>query len=127
MEALVWVDAYQAQSFGGEPAVGQHVTWPISGQLNRTALTEHVGADTAAQVPVGVDWHARRAEDTVNHTGLVTGIEVYRCRHAHGHVVPGTLRTRPVVEADGLEPEKDGVHFVGYLVTATNIRQVVER
>jgi hypothetical protein len=127
MEALVWVDAYQVQSFAGESfAVGQHVTWPISGQLNRTALTEHFGADTAAELSMGVDWHAQRAEDTVSHTGVVTRIEVYRCRLAQGHVVPGTVETYPVVEAGGWEPEGDGVHFIGYLVTLTNIRPVVE-
>lgn len=127
METLVWVEAYQVQS-GGEPfVVGQDVTWPISGQLNRTALTEHVGADTAAQVSMVVDWHARRAEDTADHTGLVTRIEAYRCRHAQGHVVPGTVETYPVGEADGWEPEEGGSHFVGYLVTLKNIRQEVER
>jgi hypothetical protein len=128
VETLVWVDAYQVQSFGGEPfAVGQDVTWPISGQLNRTALTEHVGADTASQVSMGVDWHARRAEYTADHTGLVMRIEAHRCRHAQGHVVPGTVETSPVGEADGWEPEQDGSDFVGYLVTLTDIRQVVER
>jgi hypothetical protein len=128
METLVWVDAYQVQSFGGEPfAVGQDVTWPISGHINRTALTEHLGADTAAQVSMGVDWHARRAADTADHTGLVTHIEAYRCRHATGHVVPGTVETYPVGEADGWEPEEDDLHFVGYLVTLTNIRSEVER
>jgi uncharacterized protein DUF6578 len=107
--------------------VGQDVTWPTSGQLNRTALTEHVGADTAAQVSMGVDWHARRAEDTVKLTGLVTRIETYRCRHAQGHVVPETVEKCCVGEADGWEPEEDGSHFVGYLVTLTNIRQEDER
>lgn len=121
MEALVWVDAYQVQSFGGQPfAVGQQVTWPI-GQLNRAALTELVGADTAAQVSMAVDWHARLAEDTVDHTGLVTSIEVYRCRLAQGHVIPGTVETCPVVEADGWEPEDEGARFAGYLVTLTNV------
>ena len=128
MEALVWVDAYQVQSFGGEPfAVGQDVTWPISGQLNRTALTEIVGAETAAELSMAVDWHAGRAEDTVDHIGLVTRIEVYRCRHVHGHVVAGTVETYPVVEADGWESEEDGAHFVGYLATLTSIRRAVER
>lgn len=127
METLVWVQAYQVQS-GGEPfAVGQDVTWPISQQLNRTALTEHVGAETAAQISMAVDRHALRPEDTADHTGIVTRIEAYRCRHAQGHVVPGTVETYPVVEADGWEPEEDGSHFVGYLVTLTNIRQEVER
>ena len=70
-DALVWVEAYQVQSYGGEPfAVGQHVTWPISRQFNERALTEHVGADTAAQISMGVDWHALRPEDTVDHTGI---------------------------------------------------------
>ena len=123
MDALVFVDAYQVQSFGGEPfAVGQNVTWPL-GQVNRAALTEHVGSDIAAQVSMGVDWHARRAEDTVIHTGVVTRIEGYFCRHSQGHVVHGTVETHPVVEANGWEPEHDGVNFVGYLVSLTNIRQ----
>lgn len=127
METLVWVDAYQVQS-GGEPfAVGQDVTWPISGQLNGTALTEHVGPDTAAQISMSVDRHALRPEDIADHTGIVTRIEAYRCRHAAGHVVPGMEETYPVVEADGWEPEEDGSDFVGYLVTLTNIRQKLGR
>jgi hypothetical protein len=76
---------------------------------------------------MGVEWHGRRAEDTADHTGLVTRIEAYRCRHAQGHVVPGTVETYPISEADGWEPEEDGSHFVGYLVTLTNVRQEVER
>ena len=128
MDALVWVDAYQVQSYGGQRfAVGQHVTWPISMQFNERALTEHVGADTAAQISMGVDWHALRPEDTVDHTGIVSHIEVYRCRLAQGHVVPGSVDTYPVVEADGWEAEGDGVHFSGYLVTLTDIRQAVGR
>lgn len=121
METLVWVDAYQVQSIGERFAVGQDVTWPISAQLNRTALTEHVGADTASQVSMVVDWHAPRAEDTADHTGRVIRIGAYRCRHAQGHVVPGTVESYPVGEADGWEPEEDGSHFVGYLVTLTNV------
>jgi hypothetical protein len=128
MDALVWVDAYQVQSYGGEPfAVGQQVAWPISMQFNERALTEHVGAATAAQVSMVVDWHALRPEDTVDHTGIVSHIEVYRCRLAQGHVVPGSVETHPVVEADGWEPEEDGVHFSGYLMTLTSIRPAVER
>jgi hypothetical protein len=127
MEALVWVDAYQVQSFAGEPfAVGHLVTWPMTGQLNGAALAEHVGADTAAQVSMAVDWHAARAEDTVGHRGVVTRIEGYRCQHAQGHVVPGTVETYPVVQADGWEPEHGDAHFVGYLVTVTNLRRAIK-
>ena len=128
MDALVWVDAWQVQSYGGEPlAVGQHVTWPLGAQLTRGALTEHVGADVAAQFSMGVDWHALRPEDTVDHAGSFSHIEVYRCRLAQGRVVPGSVETYPVVEADGWEAEEDGVHFVGYLVTLTNLREAVEQ
>lgn len=125
VDALVWVETYQVQDFGF--AVGQQVTWPMGSQLNVAALTETVGAVTAAEVSMGVDWHARQPEDTVSHTGIVTHIESYRCRYAHSHVVPGTVRTHPVVKAEFLGPEEeselhDGIHC-GYLVTLTNFQK----
>ncbi|WP_182481490.1 DUF6578 domain-containing protein [Nocardioides immobilis] len=126
MDALVWVDAYEVQCCGEPFTVGLNVTWPMSGQLNIAAFMELTGADTAASVSMAVDRHARRAEDTVDHTGTVTRIERYRCRHAQGHVVPGTVEVRPIFEADGWEPEEDGVDFVGYLVTLTDIQRAVE-
>jgi hypothetical protein len=107
--------------------VGQTVTWPVNSQRNERALTEHVGADTAARISMLVDWHAARPEDTVNYTGTVSHIEVYRCRLARGHVIPGTVEMHPVVEVDGWESEEDGVDVSGYLVTLTNIRQAAER
>lgn len=128
MDTLVWVEAYQLQSYGGVPfAVGQQVTWPVNSQFNEGALTEHVGADIAAQISMGVDWHASGPEDTVDYTGIVSHIKVYRCRLARGHVVPGSVETYPVVEADGWEAEEDGVYFSGYLVTLRNFRKAAER
>ena len=127
MDALVWAEAGDVQSQMLPFAVGQTVTWPVNSQRNERALTEHVGADTANQVSMLVDWHAARPEDTVNYTGTVSHIEVYRCRLARGHVIPGTVETYPVVEVDGWESEEDGVYVSGYLVTLTNIRQSVER
>ena len=125
METLVWVEAYQALS-GGEPfAVGEDVTWPTSAQLDRAALTRLVGADTAAQVSMAVEWHALRPDDTADHTGNVSRIEAYRCRHVQGHVVPGTVEKYAVGEAGGWEPEQDRFDLVGYLVTLTNLRQEV--
>lgn len=106
--------------------MGQHVTWPISSQLNAEALTEHVGAATAAQISMAVDWHAGGPEDTVNHTGTVTRIEFYRCRHAQGHVVPDSVESHLVVRADGWEPERDAVHNVGYLVTLQTLRKSID-
>lgn len=127
MDALVWVDQYQVQSFGEPFALGQHVTWPITTQLNVAALTELVGAVTAARISMAADWHAGRPEDTVSHTGTIAGIELFRCRHARGHVVPNTVETHLVDRADGWEPEKDGVHNVGYLVTLTNVVQALDK
>lgn len=123
MDVFVWVEGYQVQDFGF--AVGQHVTWPISSQMNLSALTEIVGADTAARIRMAVDFHARRPEDTVRHTGVVLRIESYRCRYARSHVVPGSVVSHPVAEAmfAGLNEEfEDGVDFVGYLVTLTDLR-----
>jgi hypothetical protein len=127
MEALVWVEAWQVQAEMLPFAVGQSVTWPVGSQFNESALTEHVGADTAARISVGVDWNALRPEDTVDYTGIVSRIEVYRCRLAQGHVIPGSVETFPIAEVDGWESEKDGVCVSGYLVTLTNVRQSVER
>ena len=117
MDAVVWVDQYQVQS-GGEPfEVGQHVTWPLSRQLNEAALTEVVGAVTAAQVSWAVDWHAGRPEETLRCAGIITRIEHFRCRHAQGHVVPDSVKSHVVSRAAGWEPEEGDVHNVGYLVT----------
>lgn len=127
VDALVWVEAWQVQSDMLPFAVGQTVTWPVSSQFNETALIEHVGADTAAQISTGVDWHALRPTDTVDYTGVVSQIAVYRCRLARGHVVPGSVETYPVVEVDGWESEEDGVYVSGYLVTLTDIREAAER
>lgn len=124
MTALVWVEGYQVRDF----TVGQQVTWPISSQLNVAALNELLGADTAAEVRLCVDWHARQPGDTRTYTGIVTGIESYRCRHADSHVVPGSVEARPVARAvfAGLDENNAGfeeaVNFVGYLVTLANLR-----
>jgi hypothetical protein len=127
MDALVFVDAYQVQSWGGKPfAIGQQVAWPL-GRVNERALTEHVGADIAARISMAVDWHALRPEDTVDYTGIVSHIEAYFCRLARGHVIPGTVESYPVVEADGWEPEEDGAWFSGYLVTLTSFGRRAER
>ena len=125
MVALVWVGTDQVQDFGF--AVGQQVTWPMNSQLNMAAFTETVGAATAAKVSLTVDFDARKAEDTVSQTGIVTHIESYRYRLAQSHVVPGSVRTHYVVEAEFLGPEEetelhDGIH-AGYLVTLTNFRR----
>ncbi|GGO67976.1 DUF6578 domain-containing protein [Nocardioides deserti] len=122
MDALVWVEAWQVQAEMLPFVVGQSVTWPVGSRFNERALTEHVGADTAARVSMGVDWHAPRPVDTVGYTGIVSRIEVYRCRLAQGHVIPGSVETFPIAEVDGWESEKDGLHVSGYLVTLTNIR-----
>jgi hypothetical protein len=130
VDALVWVAGYQVQDFGF--AIGQQVTWPISGQINLAALTETVGAATAGQVSMAVDFYAGRPEDAVTHTGVVLRIESYRCRHARSHVVPGSVVVRPVTEAvfAGLDEDnasfEDGVNFVGYLVTLANLRPTLE-
>lgn len=127
MDALVFVDAYQVQSWGGQPfAVGQQVTWPL-GPVNEGALTELVGAEIAARTSMAVDWHALRPEDTLDCTGIVSHIEAYFCRLAGGHVIAGTVETCPVAEADGWEAEEDGVSFSGYLVTLTNFGRRAER
>jgi hypothetical protein len=99
VDALVWVQGYQVQDYGF--AVGQQVTWPISGQLNLASLTETVGAATAAQISMAVDFYARRPEDTVTHTGVVLQIESYRCRHARGW---GRFRR---LSGDAREPSSD--------------------
>lgn len=127
MDALVWVEAWQVQAEMMPFAVGQSVTWPVASQLNERALTEHVGADTAARISVGVDWNALRPEDTVEYAGIVSHIEVYRCRLARGHVIPGSVETFPITEVDDWESERDGVHVSGYLVTLTNVRKWSER
>jgi hypothetical protein len=130
VNALVWVQGYQVQGYGF--AVGQQVTWPISGQLNLAALTETVGAATAAQISMAVDFYARRPEDTVTHTGVVLQIESYRCRHVRGHSVPGSVVSRAVSEAvfagsdEDIADVEDGVDFVGYLVTLANLRPTLE-
>ena len=130
VDALVWVQGYQVQDYGF--AVGQQVTWPISGQMNLAALTETVGPATAAQISMAVDFYAQRPEDTVIHTGVVLRIESYRCRHAGSHVVPGSVGAHPVAEAvfAGSDEDNadfdDGVNFVGYLVTLANLRPTLE-
>ena len=130
MDALVWVESWQVQSYGGVPfAVDQKVTWPVDSRFNEEALVERVGAETAARVSLGVEWHPddRKPTDTVDYTGIVSHIEAYFCRLARGHVVPGSVETHPVVTADGWEEEQDGVWFSGYLVTLTNVRQSADR
>jgi hypothetical protein len=37
------------------------------------------------------------------------------------------VETYPVVEADGWETEEDGVSLSGYLVTLTNLGQVLDQ
>jgi hypothetical protein len=127
MDALVWVEAWEVQAEMLPFAVGQRVTWPVGSQRNERALTEHVGADTAARISMLVDWNALRPEDTVDYTGIVSRIEVYRCRLARGHVIPGSVETFPITEVDGWESEKDGAYVSGYLVTLTDVRQSAER
>ena len=125
MDALVWVSGYQVH-YGF--AVGQHVTWPISAQVNVASLSETIGAATAARVSMAVDFYARRPEDTVSHTGVVMRIDSYRCRHGQSHVVAGSVVTHPVAEAEFAGSSEDnadaddGVNFVGYLVTLSNFR-----
>lgn len=127
MDALVWAEAWQVQAEMLPFAVGQTVTWPVNSQFNERVLAEHVGADTAAQISMGVRYDAMPPEDTAEYTGFVSHIEVYRCRLARGHVVPGSIETFPVLEVDGWESEEDAVSVSGYLVTLTNIRQAVVR
>jgi hypothetical protein len=91
-----------------------------------------VGASTAVQVSIAVDFYAARPEDTVAHTGVVLRTESSRCRHARGHVAPGSVVAHPVAEAvfAGLDEDnaafEDGLHFVGYLVTLANLRPTLE-
>ena len=127
MDALVWVEAGQVMSDMLPFAVGQRVTWPIGSQLNESALSEHVGVATAAQISMGVDYYALRPEDTVHYTGVVSHIEVYRCRLSRGHVIPGSVEAYPLIEVDGWESDEDGVSVSGYLVTLTSIGQAAER
>lgn len=120
MDALVWVEGWHLRSEGESFAVGQRVTWPISTQLNRTALVETVGPTTAAQVTlIGCfdPWHPTRPYETVTYAGTVDRIVRYRCRTARGHDVPGSVEEHLVAEADGWEPEDDGLHTSGYVVT----------
>lgn len=121
MDALVWVESWQVQSTGEWFELGQRVTWPCVTRSDAAAFTELVGADTAARVSLGVDWHARRPGDTTPRTGTVETIVGYRSRLALGHVVPGTVETRPVARADGWESEEGGLISMGYLVKLTNV------
>ena len=128
MDGHVWVSDYQVQSFGDHFAIGQHVTWPLSRELNVAALTERVGAGVAARVWMAVDWHARQPGDTAAHAGTVTRTEGYGCRHVQGRVRPGTLETRLLVRStDWGSADEKGVDVVGYLVTLTGVRPAVER
>ena len=127
MDALVWAESGDVMSQMLPFAVGQSVTWPVDSERNERALAEYVGAATAARISMLVSWHPTRPEDTIDYTGTVSHIEVYRCRLDRGHVVPGSIETFPVLEVDGWESDKDGVWVSGYLVTLTNIRQSVER
>jgi hypothetical protein len=127
VDALVWVEGWHLQAEGELFAVGQVVTWPISANLNQAALAETVGPVTAATVSMIVDWdpwHPTHPYETVEHTGVVEWIELYRHRTAGGRVVPGSVPTLLVAEATGWGPEDDGLRTAGYLVSLTDFERV---
>jgi hypothetical protein len=117
----VWVDARQMQCCGEPFSFGSRVSWALT-EADADRLTTIVGADVT--VDVAEEHHGGVPDGTSPTEVTVTAISVVRCRYAPSPggdertlcPVRSSAVPTPVTSADGWAPDRDGLHFLGYLV-----------
>ena len=117
----VWVDAWQMQCCGERFSVGSRVSWTLAeADINwlRTILDAGVTVDAAEE------HHGGAPDDAPQTTVTVTAITAVHCQFAPApgadERVLSPVRSSAVLtsvrSADGWTPDRDGLHFSGYLV-----------
>lgn len=106
----------------GDPfRVGQHVEFSTTPVIDREFLGVVLGEQRAAALTDYEDHHDLDDGPMSPLTGTVKSIEAVSCRYERQgramYPMAGTAKVVPCDEATGWEPEDDGVHFVGYVVT----------
>jgi len=121
VEMSVWVDAWQMQCCGEQFGVGSRVSWTLIG-ADAEWVARVLGAGIA--VDAAEEHHGGVPDDTPETAGTVTAISAVHCRYAPAadgdrrmlYPAPSSAVLIPVMSADGWAPDRDGLHFVGYLV-----------
>jgi hypothetical protein len=118
------VAAWQQQCCGAPFRVGGRVEWLLTDDIDRVALAQTLGPETAARLTHAEDHHGALPEGTAPTTGTVRTISAAFCRYAVrdeerdavGHPAPGTTVLKRRTDADGREPDSRELPFVGYVV-----------
>lgn len=122
MELTVWVDAWQMQCCGQQFGVGSRVSWTLA-EPDADWLPMVLGADVT--VDAAEEHHGGVPDGTPETAGRVTAISAVHCRRSSSpgkqvqYPVPSSAALTPVSSADGWTPDRDDLHFVGYLVRVT--------
>jgi hypothetical protein len=120
----VWVDAWQMQCCGDDFSAGSRVSWTLAdadADWLRAVLGDDIAVDAAEEHHGGVP------DGTPPTTATVTAIAAVHCRYAPGRgrdertlaPVRASAVLTPVTSADGWTPDRDDLHFAGYLVDVT--------
>jgi hypothetical protein len=121
VKITVWVDAWQMQCCRSNFRVGSRVSWTLTDPGTdwlMTVLGDDVTVDAAEE------HHGAVLDDTPLTAVTVTAIGAVHCRYAPGRnqdertltPVRSSAVLTPVTSADGWTPDRDGLHFAGYLV-----------
>ncbi|MFB8756393.1 DUF6578 domain-containing protein [Streptomyces nigra] len=117
----IWVDDWQIQCCGEGFARGDVVSWTLL-EVDPEDFADIVGGDRAAEIGFREEHHGD-ADPPPARLKVLTATEV-PCRIALPpgadayRPVPGTTELVPVEKAGGWAEPRQGVRFMGYLVTA---------
>jgi hypothetical protein len=120
----VWVDAWQMQCCGSNFGVGSRVSWTLA-DADTDWLTTVLGDDVT--VDAAEEHHGGVPDGAPLTAATVTAIAAVHCQYSPKPdrdertlaPVRSSAVLTPVTSADGWTPDRDGLHFAGYLVDVT--------
>jgi hypothetical protein len=128
---LVWVSDWEVQCCGVPFGVGDQVDWRLS-RGDDTTLLETVAGPVGRDVTSFYDHHSQDDSPPAPCRLLIREISAVYCRYAQRSRSPvrtpaaGSARIESRRSVNGWEPDRDGLRFVGYLVSAEHMTERVD-